>query len=132
MLQFKKNKLNKTIFGIAVAALLGAFAIPVGAKTCSYAYDPVLAIGYGNINMEKAIRNPYTYSAYVLGTNTLVVRDVAYYSVGVGGSSNNVLGRTKMHLGSVASGTTRTTDKNMATLMIYNGSTAVASVSDSV
>lgn len=132
MLQLKNNKIKKAVFGIGVSVLLGLTAVPVCAKTCTYTYDPVLAIGYGNINMEKAAMNPYTYSAYVLGTDPVVVKDAAYYSVGVGGSYNNTLGRTNMHLGSVKPGTTKSTTENKATLMIYNGTTAKVSVSDSV
>lgn len=132
MLKLKNKIMKRVVLTAALSVIMLASALPVSAKTCSYAYDSVMAIGYGNINIEKAAVNPYTYSAYVLGSEPLVVKNIAYYSVGDGGAYNNVQGRQIMQLGSVAPGTTRTTTKSSVTIMLYNNTTPKSSVTDSV
>lgn len=134
MIQLKNNQVSKIMIGMLLVIMLFLYAIPVSAKTCSYAYDPAMAIGYGNINIEKGVAsiNPYTYSAYVLGTDPEVVKNIAFYSVGEGGGTNNVLGRTIMHMGSVQPGTTRSTNKSSVKITLYHNTTQKASVSDSI
>lgn len=135
MILFKKEIIKKIILGISLSVLLIVSAIPVFAKTCVNEYDPVMAIGYGNINIVNgapASSNPFTYSAYVLGTDPLVARGLAYYSVGEGASYNNVLSRTAMHRGSVVAGTTKSTKESRVTIMLYNNTSPKVSATDSI
>lgn len=132
MYHLKRSMLRKTIVGVGVILTSMSFIMTVSAKSCSYAYDSQ-AIGYGNINIQSAAINPYTYSAYVIGSNAAMANGIAYYSVGAGsGQFTNVQAKTKMTVGTVAPGTTKTTTKSVVGIRLYKSSVQVASITDTV